>query len=308
MDAARSYSSPNERFVPWEPYKAATSAEIKPDLNHPFIPTNLVPYNLSCDIPSGCKPEWLIERFENEFVKSNGVQLSKQKAAVKKKDDPSPEEITQAELVNEIKILKKELDVERGINSELKKLLVHTLHSDDVNCKMASLAEDKVRLAKNIDVYYESAQGEQEQREQLKIENSLWMSKFMAIAIRADDLAYSLHQALGLFKRAQNIIGQLSQSGTNMTNEITSAVADMLKIDVVTLYKKSPCCDEGRSRKEPFTSSITIISPSNVAFFVFCSLFGRFAKIKLHFISLARERKASISKYNITTAKYSFSS
>jgi hypothetical protein len=97
-------------------------------------------------------------------------------------------------------MLKKELDVERDVNAELKRLLVNAL-SEDLNCKLSSLAEDKIRLAKNIDTYYNREKNNTENQEQLHIENTLWKSKFLAIAIRADDLNYNLNMALQLFKK-----------------------------------------------------------------------------------------------------------
>lgn len=92
--------------------------------------------------------------------------------------------------------------MERDINAELKALLINTL-SDDVNCQMSSLAEDKVRLARNIDSYHHRVRSDAETKEQLGLENQLWRSKFLAMAIRADDLTYSLHQSLRLLKSGE---------------------------------------------------------------------------------------------------------
>lgn len=106
-------------------------------------------------------------------------------------------------MAGELQALRKELDIEREINYELKRLLVNAL-SEDLNCQISSLAEDKVRLARNIDTYYKREKSNAENQEQLHIENTLWKSKFMAIAIRADDLSYNLNVALKLFKKGFN--------------------------------------------------------------------------------------------------------
>lgn len=92
--------------------------------------------------------------------------------------------------------------------------------SEDLHCKLSSLAEDKVitvfksvlnkffkfqaRLGKTIDTYYNKERNNFENQEQLNIENMLWKSKFMAIAIRADDLNYNLNVALKLFKKGKS--------------------------------------------------------------------------------------------------------
>jgi hypothetical protein len=68
---------------------------------------------------------------------------------------------------------------------------------------MSALVEDKKRLAKNIDSYHSRARKDNENQEELRIENSLWRSKFMAIAIKADDLYFNLHKAITLFKRGK---------------------------------------------------------------------------------------------------------
>lgn len=84
-----------------------------------------------------------------------------------------PEDDEQTKMIKEIQMLKKELNIERDVNHELKRLLVNSLR-EDLNSQLSSLTEDKVRLSKNI-----------ENQEDLRIESTLWKSKFMAISIRA---------------------------------------------------------------------------------------------------------------------------
>lgn len=173
-------------------------------------------------------------------------------------------------MAKEIETLKRELDIEREVNSELKKLLVNAL-SEDMNCKLSSLAEDKIRLAKNIDIYHNKLREDTEGRDQLNVENTLWKSKFLAMAIRADDIRFNLNVALKLFKKgmwdllelilfsflAQIVISELSRGVHSKSNELGNIICELLNIDVLSLYNKSPC-DEWSHKHSPTSSSLTI--------------------------------------------------
>jgi hypothetical protein len=166
-------------------------------------------------------------------------------------------------------MLRRELDIERDVNSELKRLLVNALISEDMNCKLSSLAEDKIRLAKNIDTYYNRLRDDTENRERLSVENTLWKSKFMAMAIRADDIRFNLNVTLKLFKKgeiilldymiflAQTVISELSRNVNSKTGELGNTICELLNIDVLSLYNKTPC-DEWSEKHSHTSSSLTV--------------------------------------------------
>ncbi|KAI6176780.1 Golgin-45 [Aphelenchoides bicaudatus] len=243
----------NHRLIEWEPYKGACSRNFQKQ--SPFIPAELVAYQISSDLPLKCRPDFLdIAQLTESLNRSrqHNVQNPNNSVADKQDDDES------TRTTKELQALRRELEIEREINHELKRLLVNAL-SEDINCKLSSLAEDKVRLAKNIDTYYNRERNNAEVHEQLEIENILWKSKFMAIAVRADDLSYNLNQVNCLLTEnfsAQTLIADLSKSVHSKSNELGSTIYELLNIDVLSLYNKSPC-DE-RTQKQPFASNLTI--------------------------------------------------
>jgi len=243
---------PPSRLIEWEPYKAACGNRFKKQ--EPFIPSQLIAYEINnSNIPPKCRPDFLEypQMNERSSCAQNGSHLEKPTTS---RNETPEEEDEQARLSKEVQTLRRELEIERDVNSELKRLLVNAL-SEDINCKLSSLAEDKVRLAKHIDTYYNRERNNAENREQLHIENTLWKSKFMAIAIRADDLNYNLNVALKLFKKAQLVISDLSRNVQSKSGELGKTICELLNIDVLSLYNKSPC-DE--LHRQPFTSSLTI--------------------------------------------------
>ncbi|CAD5219101.1 unnamed protein product [Bursaphelenchus xylophilus] len=229
----------NRKPVPWEPYKGATKNSEKLLANEvPIEPVKLVKYPISTDLPESCRIGTNIE-VENEFDLNIGKKKQVPSARVVKPEPPKPPPDDK-----EVALLRKELQIQRDINKELKTLLVQSL-SEDVHCQITSLAEDKVRLAKNIDSYHFRASSEAETRENLALENQLWRSKFLAMAIRADDLTYSLHQSLRMVKNAQHTISEILPSVPSLTESLKRTISELLSIDVVNLYNKSPC-DESR--------------------------------------------------------------
>uniref|UniRef100_A0A1I7WY77 NAM-associated domain-containing protein n=1 Tax=Heterorhabditis bacteriophora TaxID=37862 RepID=A0A1I7WY77_HETBA len=109
------------KFVPWEPYKAAPSADRKgKPPNH--LPT-LIPY----------KP-----CLENEVNNNNQDQVflmvDEKKVEPKSQDDNA------------------EVFRKRKLNRELKRLMVATI-SDELQGQVQALTEDKIRLAHRVEEY-----------------------------------------------------------------------------------------------------------------------------------------------------------
>ncbi|CAD5214280.1 unnamed protein product [Bursaphelenchus okinawaensis] len=244
----------NRKPVPWEPYKGATKGPDKLlEDNIREEPLRLVKYPISSDLPEKCRLGTEIE-VENEFDLKIGENKPEVKTKVIK-----PQTVPEPLLDDkEIALLRKELQIQRDINKELKSLLVQSL-SEDVNCQITSLAEDKVRLAKNIDSYYFRAHSDAETREQLALENQLWRSKFLAMAIRTDDLTYSLHQSLRMLKDAQQTItDMLPVIPTTLTEALKKKIAELISVDVVSLYNKSPCDESRQSNVKKCPTNLTI--------------------------------------------------
>lgn len=86
---------------------------------------------------------------------NNNIQLRKE-LRDERKDRKSMEPVTsserEAELERELDLLRKELNIEQKMNSELKRLMIATL-SDELQGQVEALTEDKVRLAHRVDEY-----------------------------------------------------------------------------------------------------------------------------------------------------------
>ncbi|KAI6214904.1 hypothetical protein M3Y94_00323000 [Aphelenchoides besseyi] len=237
------------KFVPWEPKKK----ESKPKTLN--FRQNLVPYEFDGNLPERCRPDNLLHELnslvEHPFQPKNQLGHSHHKKTRDLNDEPQTEL-----LLTQLRTLQHELDDARKVNRELKTLFVSAF-GEDLDCKVSSMAEDKVRLARNIDSYYNKIRTDAETQDQLSIENNLWRSKFLAISIRADDLSYSLHQSLRLFKQAQNLLARLRDKVYDQSSDLQTDICNLLNVDVLSLYNRTPCNERPQSIHS-FTSNITI--------------------------------------------------
>ncbi|KAI6187952.1 hypothetical protein M3Y98_00301200 [Aphelenchoides besseyi] len=243
--------NPCVKFVPWEPKKK----ESKPKT--PNFRQNLIPYEFDGHLPERCRPDNLLDGLnnlaENPFQSKNQLADSHHKKPRNLDDELEPQSEV---LLTQLRTLQQELDDARKVNRELKTLFVSAF-GEDLDCKVSSMAEDKVRLARNIDSYYNKIRTDAETQDQLSIENNLWRSKFLAISIRADDLSYSLHQSLRLFKRAQNLLARLRDKVYDQSSDLQQDICNILDVDVLSLYNRTPCNERPQSTHS-FTSNITI--------------------------------------------------
>lgn len=156
------------RFVPYEPYKAAT----KP-------------------IGGGKKIPAMPQRSRSPCPKVQlGVPQSSKKSPITTTTITVPD--NEVEFDNEDKgekrELEKQLEIQIEVNAELKKLLVASL-GEDMENRVHFLTEDKLRLGKTIDNYHHSLTAENEEKDQLLLECERWKSKFLAASLMVDDLA-----------------------------------------------------------------------------------------------------------------------
>ncbi|KAI6241522.1 hypothetical protein M3Y99_00310600 [Aphelenchoides fujianensis] len=261
--APHSRPSAHSKCVPWEPYKAACSSSRNANEHTPnTFPPNLIRYSVDANIPPRLRPDNLLQQL-SDAPGLLGATSKRATTSALRKSEPKAGDASADYYLEQLRSVQKDLEVEREVNQELKNLLVNALTVDlDINCKISSMAEDKVRLAKNIDTFYNQAKNDAENYDQLAIENSLWKSKFMAISIRADDLSYTLHQSLRLFKTAQSLLEHVWNRGKDGAKDVHEAVRQILDVDVLSLYNKTPCNDRPLP-SSPFSSNLTITCCSN---------------------------------------------
>uniref|UniRef100_A0A914C9L6 Uncharacterized protein n=1 Tax=Acrobeloides nanus TaxID=290746 RepID=A0A914C9L6_9BILA len=188
-------STSGKKFVPWEPSK--------PSIQNKSLP-QLIPYSLPKSSGSNeTLDEELISQIRNKrngVYYQNGFTHSGHQSESNELENKTCNGNVHAESPSSInETLQRELEIEREVNQELKKLLVAAL-SEDVQCHVQSLAEDKVRLAKKMDKFAYHVSMDAERVNELCIENNIWRCKYLAMGIKADELSYSLHRAVAYLK------------------------------------------------------------------------------------------------------------
>ncbi|KAK6047215.1 hypothetical protein COOONC_15280 [Cooperia oncophora] len=181
------------RFVPWEPYRAAPSADRKGE--PPVGIPKLIPYSMNL----------LDENFNKRDV--SGEQLVDTRKNRSKEEDRTRSE-KEMLLEKELAEVKSELDIERKLNAELKRLMVATI-SDELQGQVEALTEDKIRLAHRVEEYVERLTHEDEQVDQLLIDRDVWKCKFLAQSIRTDELNFRSEFLLGMLRDAQRIVREM---------------------------------------------------------------------------------------------------
>ncbi|PIO70767.1 hypothetical protein TELCIR_07372 [Teladorsagia circumcincta] len=193
------------RFVPWEPYRAAPSADRKGE--PPAGMPKLIPYPIS-----------LLDENSNKCA-TNGEQLVDTRKNRAKEDGSSRSE-KEISLEKQLAEMKSELDIERKLNAELKRLMVATI-SDELQGQVEALTEDKIRLAHRVEEYTErnfhfsyntcivKLIHEDEQVDQLLIDRDVWKCKFLAQSIRTDELNIRTEFLLGMLRDAQRIVKEM---------------------------------------------------------------------------------------------------
>ncbi|KAL4003153.1 hypothetical protein ACH3XW_6430 [Acanthocheilonema viteae] len=229
-------------IVPWEPYKAAISAYERG--SRPGVLPPLIKYQFVKPDSVGSKNKAELETTEGQFsesVDSGKVEIyelsrirpigdGKESSPLSGNVEIEKEENTDNS--KELRRLKKDLELERQLTQELKRILVATM-GDDLTCHVKSLSEDKVRLAHKMTKFEAQISHDHDRAEDLAILADMWRCKFLAMSIRADEMRNQRSQAL--IKEARAI----------------------LEIDLSTFFERSPC-DEKIYKPVSHTSNITI--------------------------------------------------
>ena len=179
------------RFVPYEPYKAATTDFIPNRSTHVSrkVSRCLAGGSASEDhtkpVRSSAEPP-KIENLESksplqdkfpEEEKLLSLLLEESNAKIKKMEAKLAES-------------EKQLKIQMRVNTEVKKLLVASV-GEDIEAKVDYLTQDKARLAADIRQYSSIMTRDFEEKEKLSVESDLWKSKFLACSLIVDDLARS---------------------------------------------------------------------------------------------------------------------
>ncbi|CAJ0580967.1 unnamed protein product, partial [Mesorhabditis spiculigera] len=214
-----------KKFVPWEPFKAAPSADRKGE--QPVdMPSQLIRYR------TGEKEEPLPEMPSRVFVDQRKERLQKDGRQIEN------EEINR--LAKELQAAETQLNVEREQNAELKRLLMATI-DDDLQCHVSALSEDKVRLANRIDQYANKMKNEDDELDALTIEKEVWKCKFLAMSIRADELKARNEALLKVLRCAQHTISESGPSvRAHLTDELKQRFDSLTAIDLTRLIERSP--------------------------------------------------------------------
>ncbi|KAE9420254.1 hypothetical protein Angca_009513, partial [Angiostrongylus cantonensis] len=223
------------RFIPWEPFKAAPSADREGKA--PTELPQLIPYGTGMtDVTGDSNNKAVLIDARRNQVKQNEHAVSEKEVALEK----------------QLAELKFELDMERKLTAELKRLMIATI-SDDLQGQVEALTEDKISLASRVEKYSEKLIFESEQIEQLQIDRDVWRCKFLAQSIHTDELTFRMEVLIGMLRDAQRIVRDIC-SATSITNTEAQYFANL---DLHKFLTRSPC-EKRIRRKGPNYSNVTI--------------------------------------------------
>uniref|UniRef100_A0A8R1Y0W2 Golgin-45 n=1 Tax=Onchocerca volvulus TaxID=6282 RepID=A0A8R1Y0W2_ONCVO len=264
------------RIVPWEPYKAATSAYAKgtyPGVLPPLVKYQFVKPN---SIVSENKTKLVLnEKRFSENLDSGKIKICDLSRVRPVGDGKESSPLISGSIeigkegntgnVKELERLKKDLKLERQLTEELKRLLVATM-GDDLTCHVKSLSEDKVRLADMMTKFEAQVSHDHDKVEDLAISVDMWRCKFLAMSIRADEMRSQRCRLLAYCKQLQTLLNKfLVANQDQIHRELTSPVLEALineahtalRTDLSTFFERSPC-DEKIYKPIPHTSNITV--------------------------------------------------
>ncbi|CAL2036196.1 unnamed protein product [Caenorhabditis brenneri] len=220
------------RIVPWEPYKAAVAADKKGDA----CPEKL--------------PELIAYAMNSKSEPNNNVEMRRELRDERKhRMSIEPVNSREMEMEQELDLLRKELNIEQKMNSELKRLMIATL-SDELQGQVEALTEDKVRLAHRVDEYMGKLMVEDEESDRLRIDRDVWKCKFLAQSIRCDELTLKNEYLL------KTLVGV--QQAVRSKNVTTEEIRDFVQLDLQPLFHRSPC----EERVRPITAKYTNLTIS----------------------------------------------
>lgn len=223
------------KYVPWEPYKAAATKSTKASrqsCEQPSTIPTIVPYQLNQPIRSKaskkksattrgsdvnrvtdlsrCSPDAFLDDRSSlaEIDGADASDLPLLKANAPAKIAPELQNEAIEKMTKEREEVLNELEVQRKVNEELKRLLVATM-GEDLQSHVDSLSQDKVRLAKHIDSYSTRLSVDHEKAEDLAISGDVWRSKYLASSMMVDELIAARVALLHHLRDAQHAVRDL---------------------------------------------------------------------------------------------------
>ena len=267
------------KTVPWEPYKGATSPHTRGTT--PVALPPLIPYRISPPSKAkGSKEDFVLtvkesvsSTLDNQNREtSNNVTCNGNAAGimVDRSKEISIEDTSCAsnESNKELEQLRQELEAERKVTEELRKLLVASM-GDDLTCQIQALSEDKVRLASKMDSFAAQSSIDHDRAEDLEIMSDMWRCKFLAMSVRADELTSQHNRLLNHLRKEHQVLGELvnalkSLPVKSFPRNLLSSAQSLLSVDISSFCERTPC-DEKFNKPVPVTSNITISCCKNCA-------------------------------------------
>lgn len=260
------------KVVPWEPFKAATSAHTRG--TPPSVLPALIKYDIAKPDPTVSKHITDLEAVEENVLATETGMGGKTNDCSRmrpvgdgKEESPSAgakatvEKQRSTDVCEDIGRLKKELELERQLTEELKRLLVATM-GDDLTCHVQSLSEDKVRLAHTMTKFEAQLTEDHDRAQNLEISADMWRCKFLAMSIRADELRGQRCRLLAHCKQLRTLLNKFVTAFQNRLpspslGALIGETQVALGTDLSTFFERSPC-DERIQKPAPLTSNITI--------------------------------------------------
>ncbi|MFH4975354.1 hypothetical protein AB6A40_002063 [Gnathostoma spinigerum] len=247
-------------FVPWEPYKAAPGPDHCDTRSPPPISNRkLIPYrSLPVSKPDSDKT------IQHSESRNGNIEIESKKTSsgiVNRKLSGISCDDSEKCVQSEIEKLKDELQVEREVSAELKRLLVASM-GDDVVCHLQSLSEDKVRLAHTLESFGAQLTSDRNRADDLQITSDMWKCKFLAMSIRADEILTQKAQLLSHLRNMQTTLGDIvaevsSGSYSVLSSELRERAMALINMDLSELCGRTPC-DEKFHKPDPLTANITV--------------------------------------------------
>lgn len=277
MESARLKRKPTSpKTIPWEPFKGATSGNTKGCVPVSLPP--LIPYRIGS--PSSMKgsksaavlhssPQCSSELPQQEKV--NGTLAYQQTARYMNCNSKIQNHCAARESREdsaEAERLRHELEAERQLTGELKKLLVASM-GDDLTCHIQALSEDKVRLASKMNTIAAQSNVDHDRAEDLEIMSDIWRCKFLAMSVRADELVAQRERLLAQLKNEHQALANLVNAvqtlpSGHIPETVLSDAWSVLSVDISSFCERTPC-DERVYRPDPVTSNITVSCCKNCA-------------------------------------------
>ncbi|XP_054711211.1 golgin-45-like [Uloborus diversus] len=201
------------KFIPYEPYKAATS---------PIVPTMR-----TCEktLSSKCVIDsQKVNSLASSIIKFNSCgkkdEILKLPKTAENESDIKEEcclkhlskidalETKVKELEKDKKDLESQFNIQVKVNADLKKMLIASL-GEDMELKVSYMTEDKARLGMNVLEFSEEVREKNEAIDRLSVERDVWKTKFEASSVMVNELAAwkkSISQKLNEAARSLNFL------------------------------------------------------------------------------------------------------